>query len=234
MVTTFPRPAARTRSCATPGVARAACAEGYTLVELLLAMGVGLVLMSAAILVARQSTQVSNVLMDGASTQEEVQFSIEWITAALRAAGANPYRIITGTCPAAGTTFTPIRLDPNATGRPDNIRIHADINPPNGLLGGVNGACTESGEDITIAHDPTNLYITRLDNNIDAAAVPMTDRVISALQFTYLNAQGVATATASQVAYVQVSITGRTIARDVGRGAAATYTLTSDVRVRLR
>jgi len=208
--------------------------DGYTLVELLLSMGVGLVLMSAAVFVARQTTLASNVLMDGSSTQEEVQYSVEWISSALRAAGTNPYRIIAGACPAANTTFTPIRLDPNGTGRADNIRIHADVNPPNGLLGGLSGACTEPGEDLTIAHDLTNLCITRRDNNIDQAAVPMTDRVISSMRFTYLNAQGVATAIAAQVAYVQVSITGRTIARDVGRGAAATYTLTSDVRVRLR
>lgn len=213
---------------------RLARSAGYTLVELLLAMSVGLILMSAALLVARQTTQASNVMMDGAATQEEVQYSIQWITDLLRAAGSNPYNIATGACPAANTTFTAIQLDPNGVGRNDNIRIHADINPPNGLLGGLSGACTESGEDVTVAYDPVNLYITKRDNNIDQAAMPVTDRVISALQFTYLTAAGAATAVQAQVASIQISVSGRTIARDVQTGAGTTYTLTSSVRVRLR
>ncbi|MCX6537352.1 MAG: prepilin-type N-terminal cleavage/methylation domain-containing protein [Acidobacteria bacterium] len=213
---------------------RAANAKGYSLVELLLAMTVGLILMGSALLVTRQTTRASNVLLDGSATQEEVQFVIEWITTALRSAGANPYMITTGACPAAGTVFTPIQLDPNGTGLADNVRIEADINPPNGLLGGAAGACNEGGEDLTIAHNLANLTITKRDNNLDQAAVVMTDRVISSLRFTYLNAQRVATAVPTQVAYVQVSVTGQTITRDEYRNAPTTYTLTSEVRLRLR
>lgn len=226
MVTAL-RPIART----WPPVARP---EGYTLVELLLAMAVGLILMGSALVVTRQTTRASNVLLDGSATQEEVQYAIEWVTAALRSAGANSYGITTGACPAASTVFTPIQLDPNGTGRADNIRIKADINPPNGLLGGAAGACTESGEDLTIAHDLAGLTITRRDNNLDQAAVAMTDRVISSLRFAYLDAQRVATTTQAQVAYIQVSVTGQTITRDEYLSAPTTYTLTSEVRVRLR
>ena len=213
---------------------RATRVDGYSLVELLLAMAVGLMLMASALFVTQQTTKSSSVLLDGSATQEEVQYAIEWITTALRSAGTNPYAIASGGCPAAGTVFTPIALDPNGTGLADNVRIKADINPPNGLLGGATGACTESGEDITIAHDVANSTITRRDHNLDQAAVAMTDRVISSLRFTYLNDSRVATTVAAHVAYIEVSVTGQTITRDQYRGAPATYTLTSEARVRLR
>ena len=209
-------------------------AGGYTLVELLMAMAVGLLLMSSALFVVRQTTQARGALLDGSAVQEEVQYSIAWITSVLRSAGANPYGITTSACPSSETTFAPIQLDPNGTGTANNVRIQADINPPNGLLGGNSGACTESGEDITIAHDVANQAITKLDNNTDNAASAMTDRVISALLFTYLDANRVATTVPAQVVYVQVSVTGQTVSRDVQQGAPTTYTLTSEVRIRLR
>jgi hypothetical protein len=62
----------------------------------------------------------------------------------------------------------------------------------------------------------------------------MTDRTISSLRFAYLDAQRVATTTQAQVAYIQVSVTGQTITRDEYLNAPTTYTLTSEVRVRLR
>jgi len=213
---------------------RAARPAGYSLVELLLAMTVSIIMMASALMVTRQTTRTSNVLLDGSAAQEEAQYAIEWITTALRSAGANPYKITIGACPAAGTTFAPIRIDPNGTGLANNVRIMADVNPPNGVLGGAAGACAEGGEDITIAHDEAHSTITRRDNNLDAAAVAMTDGVISSLRFTYLNAQRVATAVDGQVAYIQVSVTGRGNSRDEYRRTAPTYTLTSEVRVRLR
>ncbi|MEI6667898.1 MAG: hypothetical protein WCP29_07060 [Acidobacteriota bacterium] len=216
------------------GLAPTAGADGYTLVELLLASMIGLVLMGGALTVTHQVTRASNVLLDGSATQEEVQYAIEWMAEAIRPAGANPYAITTGVCPTAGTVFVPIAIDPNGTGLADNIRIKADTNPPNGVLGGVSGACTESGEDVTIAHDRVNFCITRRDNNVDAAAVPMTDRVISALTFRYLDSARAVTAIAANVAYVQISVTGRTVTRDQILAAATAYTLTSEVRVRLR
>jgi prepilin-type N-terminal cleavage/methylation domain-containing protein len=209
-------------------------AHGYTLIELVLAMAIGLVLMGSALLVTRQATRASNVLMDGSSTQEEVQYAMEWITTALRSAGANPYRITTSSCPSASTTFAAIQLDPNGTGRSDNLRLKADSNPPNGLLGGAAGACTESGEDITIAHDLANLQITRRDHNTDQTAQAMTDRVISSLRFTYLNSSRVVTTDANLVAYVQVAITGQTLSRDEYLHTPTSYSASSEVRLRVR
>ena len=70
----------------------------------------------------------------------------------------------------------------------DDLRVQADVNPPNGLLGGVGGVCDEAGEDVTIAHDPTAMTITLRDNNLDDNPIAMTDSVITDLRFAYLDA----------------------------------------------
>ena len=44
----------------------------------------------------------------------------------------------------------------------DDIRIQADVNPANALLGGLAAPCGEPGEDLTIAHDPGAQAITVL------------------------------------------------------------------------
>lgn len=214
--------------------ARHSSQAGFTLVELLVSTLVGMGLMGAAFLVTRQVSQAANPLFDGAMIQEEGQFAVEWITSALRQAGNNPYRISVSACPSANTAFAPITIDPNSTGLADNIRVHADVSPPNGVLGGLAGACNEPGEDITIAHDVANLQITRRDNNVDAAPVSVTDSVISRLRFAFLNSTRVATAVSGQVAYVQVTVVATTPSRDEARGQPTIYTLTSEVRIRLR
>jgi Tfp pilus assembly protein PilW len=208
--------------------------DGFSLVEALIATFIGLMIMGAAITVARQTALVSASMSEGATAQEEAQFAMEWITGVLRSAGSNPYAIVTSGCPAAGTQLLAVQIDPNMTGLADNIRIQADLNPPNGMLGGAAGACNESGEDITIAFDAANRAITRRDNNIDAAAVPMTDRVVTQLRFTPLDINRAITSVAGQTVYVQVSIIASTISRDAFRGTPTTFGLLSEVRVRVR
>ena len=153
---------------------------------------------------------------------------------ALVSAGSNPTLITVAACPAAGTAFSAIRRDPNADGVNNDVRIHADINPPNGLLGGLAGACTETGEIVTIAHDVANRIVTRQDHSVDAAAVGMSDSVITQLLFQYFSANGAVAATDAQVSVVRVTISARTPANDPYTGQPVTFTTSSDVRLRAR
>jgi hypothetical protein len=172
-----------------------------------------------------------------AAVQQEARFALDWIARTLAAAGSNPYNVATSACPAAGTVFAAIRLDPDGDGIHDDVRVQADVNPPNGLLVGVGGAggCDdESGEDITIAHDPVNLVLTRRDRATDAAPVAVTDRVFTQLQFTYLTVNRVATTTPADIAYVQVALTGRSRSRNLNTRQFSTFTYQSEVRIRAR
>jgi Tfp pilus assembly protein PilW len=208
--------------------------SGFSLVEALIATFIGVMIMGAAITVARQTALASSTMSEGATAQEEAQYAMEWISGLLRGAGSNPYAITTSGCPAAGTQVFAIRLDPNMTGLADNIRVQADLNPPNGLIGGAPGACNEGGEDITIAHDAVNRVITRRDNILDAAAVPMTDSVVTQLRFTPLDINRAITSVSGQVVYMQVSIIASTTTRDANLRTPTAFGLLSEIRIRVR
>lgn len=208
--------------------------RGFTMVELLIAMAVTATTIGTTLLVALQLQQSYYAQLDGAAVQQEARYALDWITKDLTSAGSNPSTISVSACPQNGTAFTGIRRDPNGDGVQNDIRIHADIAPPNGVLGGVAGACTEAGEDVTIAYDAAAQAITRRDNNTQNAAVPMTDSVISQLSFTYLDANRLPAATDDAVAFVQVTVVAQTPRPDVRTGQPATFTLNSEVRVRSR
>jgi Tfp pilus assembly protein PilW len=208
---------------------------GFSIAEFMIGVALSLAVLSSAVMVMSQVTRGYSQQLESATAQEEAQWALDFITRYLRAAGSNPYDVSTSLCPAGGTTFNAIDIDPNGTGLPNNIRIHADINPPNGLLGGLAaGTCTEANEDVIIAHDTTNLTVTKRDRNIDATPLAMTDGVISNLTFTFLDANRVATAVEANIAYVQVAVTGRTTSRDEYTRQQTSYTVTNEVRVRSR
>lgn len=207
---------------------------GFTLVELLIASVITVMTMGVAVQVASQLQQGYTRQMDASAYEEEARFAIDWVERALRQAGSNPYGITVSNCPAAATAFVPLRLDPNANGLDDDIRINADVGMPNGLLGGDAGACIEAGEDLTIAHDPANQTITQQDNNIDAGPVAMTDGVITGLQLTYLDSNRVVTANPAAIAFVGVAVTAQATEMNAQTGAFDTITLNSEVRLRSR
>ncbi len=208
--------------------------HGFSLAELLVATLVGSAMLGAAVLITDQVSRGYTSQLDGAMVQEEARFALDWIEEALRSAGSNPYGIAASNCPAAGTAFRAIRRDPNGNGVLDDIRIQADVNPPNALLGGLAAPCGEPGEDITIAHDPAAQAITVLDNNLGGAPIPMTDGVITLLQFAHLDATRAATANENAIAFVQIAVTAQGPNRDRQLGQPATVTLTYEVRSRTR
>lgn len=209
---------------------------GFTLVEFLISTVIGTAIMGTMIVVTGQLQQAYYSQLDGAAVQQEARFALDWISRTLVSAGSNPSAIGIGGCPTAGTVFIPIQRDPNNDNVQNDIRIQADLNPPNGLLGGPGGAggCGEAREDITIAHDAANKTVTRRDNNIDNAPVPMSDRVITQLAFAYLDRNRVPTALDAQVAFVQVTVTAQTPVADKYTGQPLSYTHTDEVRVRTR
>ena len=213
---------------------RAHDSRGFTLAELLVAMAIGSLVVGSAMLLTGQMQKSYGSQLDGAAVQQEARYAMDWIARALVSAGSNPARITVGACPAAGTAFRAIRRDPNADGVNNDVRIHADINPPNGLLGGLAGACTETGEIVTITRDAGANTITRQDHSIDAAAVPMSDTVITQLLFQYFTANGAVAAIDDAVSVVRVTISARTPANDVYTGQPVTFTTSTDVRLRAR
>jgi Tfp pilus assembly protein PilV len=211
-----------------------AAEEGFSLVEFMIAAVIATAVVGGTVLLATQIQQSYSTRFEDATVEEEARYALDWIVRALRTAGSNPYTITLSACPAANTVFQAIRIDPNGTGIQDNIRIQSDVNPPNGLLGGVSGACTEEAEDVTIAHDAVNFVITRRDHAIDASPVDMTEPIFTELLFTFLDASRNATTNPAAIAYARIRVTGRSRAFDALVGELKTSTLETEVRLRTR
>lgn len=208
--------------------------RGFSLVELLIVALLTTTIVGSAVMMASQVQQGYAHQLDDAGVQQETRFVVEWIAKTIATAGSNPYRIVTTQCPSTGTAFAALRFDPDGDGIHDDVRIQADINPPNGLLVGASGQCNEAGEDVTIAHDPQLNAITRRDRATDQAPVAVTSGVFTQLLFSYLTADRAATTAPASAAYVRVSLTGRSASANANTGDFQTFSYSSEVRLRSR
>jgi len=197
-------------------------------------MAITVTVLGAAVMLTTNVQRAYAHELDDATVQQEVRFAMEWITRTLETAGSNPYNVNVSACPTSGTTFAALRLDPDGDGIQDDVRVQADVGPPNGVVLGLTGACTEPGEDVTIAHDPVNSVLTRWDRGTDTSAVAVTDRVFTQLLFTYLTTTRTVTTTPAAVAYIQVSLSGQSRARNPYSGQFTTFAYQSEVRLRAR
>jgi Tfp pilus assembly protein PilW len=216
------------------GSGQTASVAGFSLVELLVATVVTIMIIGGATMLAGQMQMSYRLQLEGATAQQEARAAVEMIQRFLRGAGNNPYRIVTGPCPAASTPFLPVRLDPDGDGIDDDIRVQLDSNPVDSLIGGTAGACTQAWEDVTIAHDPAALTITVRDNNIGGAPTPRTDTVITQLRFIYRNSSRAITNVAASVAFIETQVTARTAIVQEGTANPLLQTVTSEVRLRVR
>jgi prepilin-type N-terminal cleavage/methylation domain-containing protein len=208
--------------------------RGFSLVELLVAMVVAIFVVGGATMLGSQMQSSYRGQMESANAQQEGRFAIEWIERYLRAAGNNPYRLLTTPCPIAGTPVQAIRFDPDGDGSNDDIRLQTDSSPSNGLLAGTAGACDEAGEDVVIAHDGANRTITLTDVGTGGGAEARTDGVIQGLEFVYRDAAHAVTANPDAVAFVETRVTVRSKIDDQNLAAPITSVVQSEVRVRAR
>ena len=210
----MPRPARR-------GARRPALDEqGFTLVELMIAVGIITAVMGATAMMATQIQQGYGTQLDDAAAEQEARYALDWIARDLQSAGSDPYRSI-----ADGDE---IRVDPNGgMDTDDSIRITADINPPDGLLG--------AGEDVVIAFDAANGVITRQDLlAVDPTAQVMTESLFTDVSFTLLDEARAMTASPLLAAFIQVQVTTRSAGRNAATCAFTASTLGTEVRLQAR
>jgi Tfp pilus assembly protein PilW len=203
------------------------------MVELLIALLVSVVIMGGAAQVMTGAQRTYQHQLDDVTVEQEVRFALTWIRRALENAGSNPYTVTTTTCVTPGN-FQRIRLDPNANGIADDVRVQADAGTPDGLIIGSTGSCDQPDEDVTIALNSAAKTITRYDRGTDASPQAWTDAVITNLQFDYFTSGYVATTNPYSVSYVRVTITGQSKQRNPSTGQFTTFTESSDVRLRAR
>jgi hypothetical protein len=199
-----------------------------------------LVLGGAVVMTSQVQASFKRQIEDSAGEQEG-RYALEWVSRLIRAAGNNPFGLPVlpldkPSCPATEAAvdrdYSWVKIDPNADGINNDIRLKADSNPPDGILGGV--GCTQPNEDITVSYDPTTSSITFLDNNIGGAATVRTDAVIDGLLFVFKDVNHAPTANAANVMYIETQVRIRTRTIDPFTGRPETRLLTQEVRLRGR
>lgn len=214
--------------------------RGFTLAELLVASMITMVVLGGAVAMTSQVQEGYRRQVEQSAASQEGRYALDWVSRLIRASGNNPYSVATSSCPSAGTPFAAIVFDPDGDLIDNDIRLQTDSNPPDGLLGGPAGTCTQANEDVTVSFDPATNSITFLDNNLGGTATIRTDAVIEDLRFIYRNSAHSTTdasgnpITPVNVIYVETQVTVRTRTINASTGAPVTRTLSQEVRVRGR
>ncbi len=176
--------------------------NGFTLVELLISMTVGLIVLgvlAGTLIIQRKAYDVQEQLTE---MVQSARATMDIITREVLMAGFNP----------SGTSFNGI---PYSAGQ---LQISADLNG--------NGLTTDANENIVYTFDGAILGI---DRNTGGGAQPLAKN-IQAFSFSYLDGDGNATTTTADIRQIQIAITARTAKLDSeydANGGYRTYTLTS-------
>ena len=218
---------------------------GFTLLELLISMTIGLVVLGS-IFSSFTTQKKSYELQEQITVMEQnLRVPLDFITRDLRNAGYNPTEDLT-----TGTSVGLIPDDPNDPDDPNvsittnSIKILSDIDG-NGAIPTTN---TDADEKVTYDLDGTD-YTDGITFDIDRNGQPLVQN-ITALTFTYYDSDGNTIATPitgdnlSIIRLVAVSITARTSDEDMtfttganirgttDDGTCRTRTLTARIRAR--
>ncbi len=181
--------------------------RGFSLVELLVALGVGMIALAAFYGVFTIQNKRFNIEEQVAEMQQNVRAGVETITMDVRMAGYDP----AGVANFSGITVSSTQLE---------LKFDLDGN------GAIAGA-----EDVIYKFDSANKRITR---NVGGGDQPFMENV-QAFTFAYLDSAGNVTTTSSLVRQIRISITGKTNKPDpayTANGGYRTYTLTTYVTPR--
>jgi len=200
--------------------------QGFTLVELLVAMVMGLVVLGAVLNIFIHQNRTNAVQQEVAYAQQNVRGAVSIMAREIRAAGQDPQ----------GGGFTPV-----ATATGTSIRIRADYSDPNsdGKIEG-DGDAADLGEDVTYAVNGSS-QLTKDDANDAQPACAIVD-FVNSLQFIYTFADGGtgvpdetdgdSTNDLADIRSVTVQLQVSTETPDPNTGQFRTRTLVNTVRIR--
>lgn len=200
----------------SPG--RPAGVRGFSLVELLIAMAVGLVVLGAAYSVFTLQNKTFGNQEEIVAMQQNVRAGMDMMAREIGMAGYDPASVNCFNCNPPAYIFF------GATVNASQLQIRADLDG-NGTIDAA------SQENAIYAFDAANYRITR---NIGGGAQSFVENVQS-FTFEYLDGSGNATASSTNVRRIRLAITGRTAKPDPAypiNGGYRTYTLTAVVAPR--
>ena len=188
--------------------------RGFTLVELLIGMAVGLIVLGAIASTFIIQSRSLDVQEQVAEMVQTARAAMDMMSREIRMAGYNP----------TGATFDGITYHATQLQILADFRGNNDGDPPDGLPNDPN-------EDITYTYDNPN---DRIDRKTGAGQPQPFAENIQAFNFVYLKADGVTEVSSSadndEIRQIRLTITARTGKPDPNYGVNwgyRTYTLTS-------
>jgi type IV pilus assembly protein PilW len=190
--------------------------RGFSLIEMLIAMTVGLVVLGAMYNVFTIQNKAFGNQEEMVAMQQGVRAGMDMMVREVGMAGYDPALVNSDTNSA--NDFNGVTVSAS------QLQIKADLDG-NGAIDAT------SQENMVYIFDAANKRITR---NIGAGAQPFVENV-DAFTFEYLDDTGSVTAASANVRQIRIKITGRTAKPDPAysaNGGYRTYTLTSIVAPR--
>jgi prepilin-type N-terminal cleavage/methylation domain-containing protein len=195
---------------------------GFSLVELLIALVVGMVILGAMYSVFTIQNKTFGSQEELVAMQQNVRAGMDMMAREIGMAGYDPCRVNSDSDPS--NNFSGV------TGNSTQLQIMADLDgndpPSHNCQSPYKGIDLYSQENIVYAFDANNKLITR---NIGAGNHTLVENVDS-LNFDYLDGSGNVPATSANVRRIRITITARTA--KPANGGYRTYTLTSVIAPR--
>ena len=172
---------------------------GFTLIELLVAMAVSAVVMTA-VYSAYQSQQKSYAVQEEvAAMQQDLRAAMFYMSSQIREAGCNP-------------TQTDVNRPGIVTADVDEINFTADIT--GGSNGNADGDTNDSYENVTYSlYTSDGIQKLGVKSTASATNQPVIENV-DALNFVYLDANGIVTTALPNIRSVEVAIVVRASRED--------------------
>jgi type IV pilus assembly protein PilW len=194
--------------------------KGFTLTELLVAMGLSLIVLGAVYGVYRVQTHTVRAQEFKMEAQEDARAALDMMTREIRNAGFFPTGS-TNTCPGTAglvvATATILQLVYDADGSTDCTGTVATGKPA----------------DENVAYALTGGNITRAVNG--GVAQPLTaGNVTNTVMFTYVDNAGAATTTLANIKRVNITVSVQSRSTDAQFGGGQLITMTSNVDLRNR
>ena len=173
--------------------------EGFTLVELMVSMGIGMVILAAVTTTFMSQTRIYNAQEQINEMQQNARGAIDIIAREVKMAGYNPNEV-----GFLGITYSTTQL-----------MIQADLDSTPGI-----DVSITPNERITYAYDAGNDRITRA---VGSGSAQILAEHISAFTFGYLDSTGTATTVSANIRQVSISITAITAKPDPNYTADGGY-----------
>ncbi|HET9880453.1 MAG TPA: prepilin-type N-terminal cleavage/methylation domain-containing protein [Candidatus Binatia bacterium] len=182
--------------------------NGFTLVELMVSMGIGMVILAAVTTTFMSQTRIYNAQEQINEMQQNARGALDILSRELKMAGYKPN----------GGGFNGVTYSTT------QLRVQADLNSD-----GAISTSSTANEQITYAFDNANEQITRA---VGSGSAQILAEHISAFTFNYLDSAGAATTVSANIRQVSITITAKTAKPDpnfTSNGGYRTYTMSATI-----